>query len=128
MAVDIEPLKLEKTTIQVLNEDDGGVLLKFVGTIDHLNPSEFLDPLFEKVHSQVLEKRVPKVEADFTELNFLNSSGIKSLLKWIMRQLDLGEDKRYPIKIVYSRKITWQQTSLKAITHLSKGAVVTESR
>lgn len=128
MPVNIEPYATDKTTIKVVDGEDGGVVLKFVGTIDHMNPGEFLDPFLDNVHTQVIAHSVPKVEADFTELGFLNSSGIKSLLKWIMKQMELAEDKRYPIKILYSRKITWQQTSLKAITYLSKGSVIAESR
>ncbi|MBO9542732.1 hypothetical protein J7643_19260 [bacterium] len=128
MPVNIEPYATDKTSIKVVDGEDGGVVLKFAGTIDHMNPGEFLDPFLENVHTQVIEHSIPKVEADFTELGFLNSSGIKSLLKWIMKQMELAEDKRYPIKILYSRKITWQQTSLKAITYLSKGSVVAESR
>jgi hypothetical protein len=128
MPVSIEPYSTDKTSIRVVDEADGGIVLKFAGTIDHMNPGEFLDPFLDNVHAQVIANSVSKVEADFTELGFLNSSGIKSLLNWIMKQMELAEDKRYPIKIIYSRKITWQQTSLKAITYLSKGSVVAESR
>jgi hypothetical protein len=124
--LNIASYSTEKTAIKVMDGRDGGLVLKFSGTIDHVNPGEFIDPLLDQVHSQVMEKRIPQVEADFTELGFLNSSGIKSLIKWVMKQTTLSEDRRYPIRFVYSSKVTWQQTSLKAITHLAKGTVVAD--
>jgi hypothetical protein len=117
----------DKTTIDMLEGKNGGIVVKFSGTIDHANPGEFLDPILDKVHSQVLEKKIPKVDADFTGLSFLNSSGIKSLIKWVMKQVELPKERRYPINLVYSNKVTWQQTSLRAITYLAKDIVTVEA-
>jgi hypothetical protein len=115
------------TTIETLEGKSGGVVVKFSGTIDHANPGEFLDPILDMLHSQILEKKLLKVDADFTSLTFLNSSGIKSLIKWIMKQVELPKDRRYPINLVYSNKITWQRTSLRAIMYLAKDIVTAEA-
>jgi|GEM_PF-813919 len=123
----ISPYTTDKTQITVHEGPDGGLVVKFVGTIDHTNPGEFLDPLLDRVHTQALEHQFRQVEADITELEFLNSNGIKSVIKWVMRHMELNERVRYGLKVTYSRKITWQQTCLKAINHLAKGSVIAEA-
>ena len=63
----------------------------------------------------------------FTDLQFCNSSGIKALINWVMKQMEMGPaDQPYPVKFLYSKKVTWQQTSLKAITFLARGIVTAE--
>lgn len=116
-------LKNDKVQISV-DEREGGMVIKFKGNIDDANPGAFLDPALEDIHQQVLAHKLGEVDADFTELAFLNSSGIKSLIKWIMRQTELPESQKYAIRFLYSSRITWQQTSLKALTYLAPKTVV----
>jgi hypothetical protein len=113
----------DEIALAVRTLPDGMVELTFAGAIEHPNPGIFLDPLFLDLHTRLLELRVPALRVDFTELAFLNSSGIKALIKWIMRVTDLPAAERYAIEFVYSSEITWQYASLKAITLLSRGAV-----
>ena len=79
------------------------------------------------MHDACLAARVPQVSADFTELKFCNSSGIKAIINWAMLQMDVAPEDRYPLQFVYSKKITWQQTSLKAITLLARGIVTAQA-
>lgn len=116
-------LKNDKVQISV-DEREGGMVIKFKGNIDDANPGAFLDPALEDIHQQVLAHKLGEVDADFTELAFLNSSGIKSLIKWIMRQTELPASQKYAIRFLYSSRITWQQTSLKALTYLAPKTVV----
>lgn len=122
----LDSFTAENATIDVAVGADQALRLKFSGTIDQPNPGVFLDPFLEKVHAQALGTPGAEVTADFTALSFLNSCGIKSLIKWIMKQTELPEEKRYPIKLLYSRQVTWQQTTLKALTYLAKGVVTVE--
>lgn len=115
--------KNDKVSIAV-DEQDGVMVIRFTGNIDDANPGAFLDPALEDIHRQVLANKLDEVDANFTDLSFLNSSGIKSLIKWIMRQTELPEDQKYKIKFTYSSRITWQQTSLKALTYLAPKTVV----
>jgi hypothetical protein len=112
--------------IELVEAPDDELVLRFRGTIEQANPGEFLDPLLDRIHQEALRRGGARVTADFTELGFLNSSGIKSLIKWVMKQMYLGEDTRYGIRFLYSSRITWQVTSLKAITNLSRGTVLAE--
>ena len=116
----INDIKNDRVSIVV--EDDGdNVRVVFNGEIDMEDPSQLLDPLFEQVHNGAIEKGIGEVVAEFSALSFLNSSGIKSIAKWIMK---LGEaDGAYQIKIKQNPEITWQATSLQTLTFLVPGAV-----
>lgn len=113
-------------SIELTETPERGLLLRFRGTIEQANPGEFLDPLLDKIHQAALDRKDTLVTADFTEFGFLNSSGIKSLIKWVMKQMYLSDESRYGIKFLYSSKVTWQATSLNAISNLSRGTVVAE--
>ena len=107
--------------------DDGAdILVKFIGDIDMEDPSIILDPLFEKLHDGVMKQNIKQVKADFNELSFLNSSGIKSVAKWIMKLTELDESKKYMIKILHNKDITWQVTSLPTLSFLVPGGVKVE--
>lgn len=121
----IDPVVQEKIKIAV-NDAGSGVEVSFVGDIDMEDPSVILDPLFEKVHSGVVQNQIPEVIANFKELNFLNSSGIKAVAKWIMKLAMLPPDKKYVIRIQHNKAITWQVTSLPTLTFLVPGAVKIE--
>lgn len=121
----IDPIEQEKIKISV-NDAGAGVEVHFVGDIDMEDPSVILDPLFEKVHSGVVQNKITEVIANFKELNFLNSSGIKAVAKWIMKLAMLPPDKKYNIRIQHNKAITWQVTSLPTLTFLVPGAVKIE--
>lgn len=121
----IEPVSEERIVINVL-DNPNGITVKFTGDIDMEDPSIILDPLFEKVHDGVIENNYKEVLADFRELNFLNSSGIKAVAKWIMKLSEVDDNQKYIIKIVHNKDITWQVTSLPTLTFLVPGAVQVE--
>jgi len=123
--LNIEPINQDKIKIEV-TDTANGVMAKFVGDIDMEDPSIMLDPLFEKLHNGAKTNNLSELSADFTALNFLNSSGIKAVAKWIMKLAMLPADQRYAIKILHNRDITWQVTSLPTLTFLVPGAVKVE--
>lgn len=124
---DIPPVTTRSARVDVRPDPDG-VTVKFSGVMDELHPGEFLDPLFEKVHERAVEAGCSQgVVADFTELQFLNSSGIKSVAKWIVKQMGLEDDARYSITLLYSSQMTWQRASIKALGAMSRGTVVARS-
>jgi hypothetical protein len=90
------------------------------------DPGILLDPFFEQVHQGMIGRNLKEVAADFTGLNFLNSSGIKSVAKWIMKLGDLHSENKYLIRIIHNKDITWQVTSLPTLTFLVPGGVKIE--
>lgn len=123
--LNIEPISQARISIEVV-DTEAGIGVSFVGDIDMQDPGIILDPLFDKIHQGCLSKGIRQVKLDFTQLTFLNSSGIKSIAKWIMKLVDLAEDKKYTIAIVHNKDITWQVTSLPTLTFLVPGVVKVE--
>ena len=123
--LNIDNIAQDKIKIEI-QDSATGILVKFVGDIDMEDPSIVLDPLFEKIHTGMVAKKIPDVVADFHGLNFLNSSGIKAVAKWIMKLAMLPADQKYQIKISHNKAITWQVTSLPTLTFLVPGAVKIE--
>ncbi|NOY09342.1 MAG: hypothetical protein GXP33_10940 [Spirochaetes bacterium] len=121
----IENINQDKIIIEV-SDNPAGIAVKFSGDIDMEDPSTILDPLFKKLHEGILQQNIKEVVCDFRELNFLNSSGIKAMAKWIMKLSELDDSSKYSIKILYSKDITWQSTSLPTLTYLVPGAVTIE--
>ena len=107
-------------------DDNSNVCVKFKGDIDMEDPGVFLDPFFEQLHEGMISQKIKEVKADFKELNFLNSSGIKAVAKWIMKLTDLSDAEKYTIRILYNRDITWQVTSLPTLNFLVPGVVKVE--
>jgi len=123
--LNIEPVNQGKINIQVKDIADG-VLIDLAGEIDMQDPSVILDPLFDAVHTGSVASGFKSVQADFRNLTFLNSSGIKAMAKWIMKLATIAADKRYEIKILYNKEISWQTTSLPTLTFLAPGLVKLE--
>jgi hypothetical protein len=117
----------DQMTIQCQEPDQGGWLLTFDGEIEAADPSAFLEPLLDSVHGRVMASRAPAMTVDITRLSFLNSSGIKCLLKWIMKILTLEIPARYTLTFRYSEQVTWQHVSLKAMAIVGRGVVLTEA-
>jgi hypothetical protein len=118
----IEQIRQGKVSIDV-EDAPSGVSVAVVGEIDMQDPSVILDPLFEKVHSGVMAAGKKTVEFDLRQLTFLNSSGIKAIAKWIMNLAAVPADKKYVIRILQNKSISWQTTSLPTLTFLVPGAV-----
>ena len=101
-----------------VKDSTNGVSVIFTGDIDIADPSVILDPFFESIHSGSLSQGMNAVVADFSKLDFLNSSGIKAIAKWIMKQASTSQDQKYKIKIQYNNAVTWQATSLPTLKFL----------
>ena len=121
----VENISQGKVAIEVLDNGEG-LTVKLIGDIDMEDPSVLLDPMFLKIHQGMVAKKIPFVVADFKSLNFLNSSGIKAIAKWIMKLAMLPPDQKYQIRIAHNKAVTWQVTSLPTLTFLVPGAVKVE--
>ena len=95
----LENVVTEKANVE-LTDLDNGVKVNFVGDIDVQNPEPIFVPFFEQIHNNIIENGIKYVELDFSKLTFLNSSGIKTLIKWITKVTPLPADKKYNFKLI----------------------------
>lgn len=121
-AFDIKDIVQEKMSIKV-TDDPEGLQITVEGIIDLQDPGVILDPFFESVHKTCLDKKLGSVKVNLQNLNFLNSSGIKCLAKWVLGLSHVPADKRYKVVIQQNPGITWQKTSLVTLTFAAPGMV-----
>ena len=69
------------------------------GEIDQLSPREFMAGFFEIVHNMALSESLAEVKVDVTKLVFLNSSGIKEFLSWILQRNRVPPEKKASARI-----------------------------
>ncbi len=106
-----------------VEKDAEGLVISIAGVIDHQDPSVILDPFFDSVHKSCLSHQIASVQVHLQNLNFLNSSGIKCLAKWVLGLSQVPSEKRYKIIIHQNPTITWQKTSLVTLTFAAPGMV-----
>ncbi len=116
--LEIENYITDSLSINIIDKDEL-IAIEFSGEIDMQDPETLLLPFFEKIHNKILELNLKEICLNFEKLNFLNSSGIKALIKWIQLVLLLPSEKKYTFKIYASSKIPWQINSLKLLSILS---------
>ncbi len=105
-------LRVERDTVFVLGE------------IDQLSPRDFMAGFLEIVHNMVLGEGLPEVKVDVTQLGFLNSSGIKEFLSWILRRNRIPPEKKYRINFLFDPAVAWQPITLPRLRDLDPGGIL----
>lgn len=97
-------------TIRYIDEDQA---IYFEGSLRLWDPSEY-----QKIRQfmiDTLELDIEELTLDFVKLEFLNSSGISTLCKFI---LDAKKINRHPIRVVGNSAILWQKKSFENLSKL----------
>ena len=114
MGLEVREVNEKGVTLKVDND-----IVYFIGNIDSRQPGELMSQFFVEVPSQLVSKSFKEVNVDITQLQFLNSSGIKELAKWIMTLNSTPEDKKYKIGFICDKNLVWQDTSISTLTLLN---------
>ena len=85
------------------------------GTIDDVNPGSYLVPFLDKVHENILEKGIQAIEIDICCLDFINSTGIKDLIYWLLKVDSQDNNKKYSITFLCDRQSRWHSVSVAMI-------------
>lgn len=102
-----------------IEETDNGPTLFIEGIIETRDPGEILRPFFIDLHKAIIIEGLREFHFDVKKLQFMNSSGIKSIVEWVMYVDDLPLDKQYKIIFHYDHSIMWQESSIKTISMLN---------
>jgi len=92
-----------------------GDIAKFEGEIDMQNPSIFLSPFFDEITEQMQEI----VTLDFTALEYLNSSGIKCIVSFVLSKPDNSQ-----VTFLVDNDKSWQKTSFEVIQSLDEENII----
>jgi len=85
-----------------------------------------LDEFFSDVFAASQGRR--EVIVDLTQLEYMNSSSLKSLLSWIVRVRDLPEPQRHKIRLLSNPELHWQQRSLHSLVSMCGDVIEVEER
>jgi hypothetical protein len=94
------------------------------GEIDQLSPRDFMASFLEIVHNMALGEGLVEVKVDVTELSYLNSSGIKEFLSWILRRNRIPPEKKYRLNFLFDPAVTWQPITLPRLRDLDPDGIV----
>ena len=115
------PLSAEGVTI-VPRLDDGGVLhVAMSGAVEMRDPGVVFNPYWNGLDDEVRRRGIKRVILDMRDLNFMNGSGILTLVRWVTRAKTA---KAYTIELHYDRNVTWQRTSIPTVAKLAPEMVV----
>jgi anti-anti-sigma factor len=94
------------------------LVVTLVGNAD-LNVKAELDRFMTAVHEEACSIGAKEVVVDLKELEFMNSSCLKSFVYWISTVHDLSATLQYHITFVSSPEMYWQRRSLTALAGLA---------
>ena len=116
----LTPLTMEGLSI-VPAVHDTKLRLTMSGAVEMRDPGEMLNPFWTRIDEEARSRNVQSVEVDIRDLNFMNSSGILTLVRWITK---LKVSNAYRLVIRYDRNVTWQRSSIPTLAKLAPNVVV----
>jgi len=116
----LTPLSLEGLTI-VPAVHETKMRLTMSGAVEMRDPGEMLNPFWTRIDLEARNRRLQSVEVDLRDLNFMNSSGILTLVRWITK---LKVSNAYRLVFQYDRNVTWQRSSIPTLAKLAPNVVV----
>lgn len=90
--------------------DSEKIILHWTGKSTDREPSKFLIPIFDEVDA-ICEKENKRLELNFTDLEFMNSSTITPIIKLLNKAKVTGRR----VSITYKKSLKWQELSFTAL-------------
>jgi hypothetical protein len=116
----LTPFSLEGLTI-VPAVHETKMRLTVSGAVEMRDPGEMLNPFWTRIDQEARNRHLQAVEVDLRDLNFMNSSGILTLVRWITK---LKISNAYRLVLQYDRNVTWQRSSIPTLAKLAPNVVV----
>ena len=119
---ELNTLKID--TLTVTAKQDGAMLrVVMTGAVEMRDPGGVLNPFWSRVDEELKARGLKRVEVDLRNLNFMNSSGILTLVRWITKAKSHPSDDAYQLVLLYDRNVTWQRTSIPTLAKLAPNVV-----
>jgi hypothetical protein len=113
--MDIKTINAAKSVLSVDNS-----CIKIAGIIDEKMPAEYMKPFFNNVHDEILKNKHKNIIIDITNLEFLNSAGIRELINWVVKIDTLAIEDKYKINFLCNKNNLWQESSISTIAFLNR--------
>jgi hypothetical protein len=120
---ELNTLKVDSLIVTPKQE---GALLRVVmtGAVEMRDPGGVLNPFWSRIDDELKARGIKRVEVDVRDLNFMNSSGILTLVRWITKAKSHPPEDAYQLVLLYDRNVTWQRTSIPTLAKLAPNVVV----
>lgn len=109
----------EKSFSLTVKNENNRIEIIFSGQIDIPNPEIIVTPFFTKLDSEIISANINEVYFNVSKLDFINSSGIKVILQYIMSIIRRPEKQQYNIIIKYNEGVESQKTRFNSILFLA---------
>jgi hypothetical protein len=119
----IQPLSAEGISI-VPHHGDDALHLRMSGAVEMRDPGDLLNPYWTSIDEGARSRGIRRIELDLRDVNFMNSSGILTLVRWITKAKTHAPDSAYQLVLQYDRNVTWQRTSIPTLAKLAPKVVV----
>lgn len=123
MSSQLVPFNAEGVSI-VPRMEDGVLRVNVAGTVEMREPGELLNPYWTMIDEEARRHGIKRVEVDLRDLNFMNSSGILTFVRWITRAKGHAAGEGYTLVLKYDRNVTWQRTSIPTLAKLAPNVVI----
>lgn len=109
-------------TLSIVPRLDGDTLhVAMSGAVEMRDPGDVLNPYWTLIDEEARRRNLKLVELDVRDLNFMNSSGILTLVRWITRCKTQHDG--YKLVLQYDRNVTWQRASIPTLAKLAPNVV-----
>lgn len=111
-----------------INNIDKDIELKFSGVLDIEDPYNIIDPFLNNIHNEIINNNIKNIIVNIIELYFINSSTIKSIIKWLVKLPKLSESQKYKATFFINKDLFWQLQSFDSFKYFGKGLVEIQSK
>jgi anti-anti-sigma factor len=122
--MDVAPIRETEFTAHAAHGEHA-LLVTMAGKAD-LNSSSQLERFVDEVHAEAQRLHPAAVRVDLRQVEFMNSSCLRCLVRWIGQIQTLASPEQYRLTLVSSPTASWQKRSLLALTLLSSDLVSVE--
>jgi ABC-type transporter Mla MlaB component len=91
-----------------------------VGTVEARDPGALLDPYWSELDQTVRREGIGQVELDVSGLDFMNSAGLLTLVRWVMK---VRAEPGYQLVLRHDENVTWQKTNVPVLAKLAPSVV-----
>jgi len=116
-------LKAESLTVTPVMVE-GVLRVVMTGAVEMRDPGGVLNPYWSRIDEAARAQQMKRVEVDLRDLNFMNSSGILTLVRWITKAKSHAPFDAYKLVLRYDRNVTWQRSCVPTLAKLAPNVVV----
>jgi len=100
--------------------EDGVLRVTMTGSLESRDPRGTFDPYWSALDEAVRREGVKKVVLDIRSLDYMNSSGILTLARWLMKVM---VQPAYEVAIEHDPDVTWQHSNVPVLAKLAPAVV-----